>query len=598
MRVLKSLVLAAMAPAVVLAQTARYHVTVNPAGRTFVVHAEFQVPAGRDTLAISLPAWSPGAYDIDNYARYVHGFSATTPDGRALPWDKADQDTWRIVTGGARQVNVEFRSNPDSIMLEFSAIGADFAFFNGTNLLPYPEGADLGGLTCELVVEFPAGWRVATGMTPAGAPGSYRADSYHDLVDSPFLMGRIALDSVIVDGKPIRFAVYPDSVLTPAVWDSVSDAIRRLATVQNRIFGGPPYDAYTVLLFAPYGDMSWAGGHEHRNSQFDVYASPGFATNPRTGRLGGFVRPLLSHEFFHLWNVKRIRPAEMWPYEYSRQQFTPLLWWSEGVTEYYSGVSLARSGLYSLDGFVSDVNGKIHEVEDVGEIVSAEDASLDTWISPTFVDEAQYYYPKGALLGLMLDIQIREATNNRHSLDDVMRALYANFYQRGRGFTTPDLLDLIRPWFRGVDDFYARYINGREPLPYESVLPRAGMAVRRQETKAVFVGIATGGALDGGVVVAEVTPGSLAAAVGLQAGDVLLRLGEVTTTNPQAFGPQYRARYQNSEGQPIDVVYRRGTQEITGRGVVRSRSTVAFSVSRAPNPSPAAAAILAGIVGR
>ncbi len=597
MRVLKSLVLAALVPAALLAQTARYRVTVNPAGRMFVVHAEFQVPAGRDTLVISLPAWSPGAYDIDNYARYVHGFAATAPDGHALAWDKADKDTWRIVTGGARQVNVAFRSNPDSVMLEFSAIGADFAFFNGTNLLPYPEGVDLGGLTCELVVESPNGWRVVTGLTPAAAPGSYRAASYHDLVDAPFLMGRLGLDSVIVDGKAIRFAVYPDSVLTPAVWDSVSDTIRRLATVQNRIFGGPPYDTYTVLLFAPYGEMSWAGGHEHQNSQFDVYASPGFATNLRTGRLGSFARPLLSHEFFHLWNVKRIRPAEMWPYEYSREQFTPLLWWSEGVTEYYSTVSLARSGLYSLDGFVADVNDKIHEVEGAGEIVSAEDASLDTWISPTFVDEAQYYYPKGALLGLMLDIQIRDATNNQHSLDDVMRALYAN-YQRGRGFTTPDLLGLIRPWFRGVDDFYARFINGREPLPYEAVLPRAGLAVRRQETKAPFAGVSTAAAEDGGVAVVEVTPGSLADEVGLRPGDVLLRLGDVTTRSPESFGAQFRARYQNSEGQPIDVVYRRGTQEITRRGVVRTRTLVAYSVSRATNPAPAAAAILNGIAGR
>lgn len=597
MRALRCLALMAVVPGVSLAQTARYRVIVNPAAHTFVVRAEFAVPDGRDTFAISLPAWSPGAYDIDNYARYVHGFSATTPDGRPLVWDKADKDTWRIVAGGARQVVVEFRSNPDSVMLEYSAIGNDFAFFNGTNLLPYAEGGDLNA-PAELEVRAPDGWRVATAMASAGAPGRYRADSYHDLVDSPFLMGRLAIDSVIVDGRPIRFAVYPDSVLTPAVWDSVSDAIRRIATAQNRIFGGPPYHGYTVLFFAPFVEMQWAGGLEHHDSQFDVYAGGAFAPNRRTGRLGDFARPLLSHEFFHLWNVKRIRPAEMWPYEYSREQFTPLLWWSEGVTDYYSDVSLARGGMFSVDRFVTSVNDNIRQVEDANEIVAAEDASLNTWIHPTFVDEAQYYYPKGSLLGLMLDIQIREATGNQHSLDDVMRALYTDFYQRGRGFTTQDLLGLIRQWYRGVDDFYARYINGREPLPYQAVLPRGGIAVRVRETKSPFVGVGAGGGQDGGIAVVEVTPGSLAEAVGLQPGDVLLRLGEVATRNPETFGAQFRARYQNSEGQPIEVVYRREGQQVTRRGVVRVRTTRTYSVARDPNASPAAAAVLAGIVGR
>ncbi|MBI1723689.1 MAG: M61 family metallopeptidase, partial [Gemmatimonadetes bacterium] len=420
MRALRSLMLVAALPSVAWAQGTRYRVTVNPPGNTFVVRAELPVPSGRDTFLISLPAWSPGAYDIANYARFVHGFTASAPDGRPLFWDKADKDTWRIAVGGARQVVVEFRTNPDSIGLEWSAIGQDYAFFNGTNLLPYPEGGDLDS-PAELILVTPDGWRVATGLATAGVPGRYRAASYHDLVDSPFLMGRLAIDSVIVDGRPIRFAVYPDSVLTPAVWDSVSDAIRRIATAQNRIFGGPPYEGYTVLLFAPFVEMEWAGGLEHHNSQFDAYAAPFFAPNRRTGRLGDFARPLLSHEFFHLWNVKRIRPAEMWPYDYAREQYTPLLWWSEGVTDYYGDVALARGGLFSVDRFIAGVNDNIREVDDAREIVAAEDASLNTWTHPTYVDESQYYYPKGSLLGLMLDIQIREGTNNQHSLDDVMR---------------------------------------------------------------------------------------------------------------------------------------------------------------------------------
>ena len=463
------------------AQGARYFVTVHPQQDVFRVRAELPVPAGRDTFLVSLPAWTAGSYGIENYARFVRTFSARTPEGRVLAWDKVDKDTWRVVTAGATGITVELTSNPDSLDLTMSAVFPDFAFFNGTNLFVYPED---GGyeFPAELTVEAPAGWNMVSGLDRVG-PGRYRAGSYHDLVDAPFFLGRFWLDSVVVDGRPIRFAMYPDSAITPAVWDTLSAAIRGLATAQNRIMGGPPYDHYTVLFYTEFGRMEWGGGLEHRNSQFDALPAGFFATNRAQGRLGAFTRSLLSHEFFHLWNVKRVRPAELMPYDYSREQFTPLLWWSEGVTDYFGDVSMARAGIWSVDAFINSMNSNAATVEEAREIVAVEDASINTWIRPTWVNESQLYYPKGSLIGLMLDIRIREATNNRRSLDDVMRALFTDVAQRGRGFTTADLLGLIRPSFPGVDDFYARYINGREPLPYGEILPRGGIAVGRRTLK-------------------------------------------------------------------------------------------------------------------
>jgi predicted metalloprotease with PDZ domain len=416
-------------------------------------------------------------------------------------------------------------------------------------------------------------------------------------VDAPFFAGRFAMDSVLVDGRYVRFAIHPDSVLTPAVWDSVADALRRIAARQNRIFGGPPYRSYTVLFYAPFTTMEWAGGLEHHNSQFDAMAGPLFAPNRATGQLGDFTRPLLSHEMFHLFNVKRIRPAELWPYDYARQQPTPLLWWSEGVTDYYSDLTLARAGLWTVQRFIQSTQGKIAEVEDAAEIVSAEDASVDTWIKPRFVDEAQYYYPKGSLLGLMLDIQIRDATANRRSLDDVMRTLYADFYQRGRGFTTQDLLAVIRPWWPGVDAFYARYVNGREPLPYQDVLPKAGIAVTVRETRSPWFGVAAPRAKDGGVEVERVFEGSTAAAAALQPGDILLRLGDVPTDNPATFGQAFRARYRDAEGQEIEVVYRREGRQLSVRLPVRVRVTRTFDLSRTASPLAGPRAILEAMLG-
>jgi predicted metalloprotease with PDZ domain len=592
----RGLLVALLVPCALEAQGITYRVDLTGTERTFRVRAEFPVPHGQDTLRVSLPSWAPGSYEIMNFARYVHGFAATTADSQPLFWDKADKDTWRVATGGARAVVIEFQTNPDSVALELSRIGPDFAFFNGTNLFPYPDGAGFD-FPADVFLDVPEGWRIATGLRPAGGRGHYRAASYHDLVDSPTFAGHFALDSVAVDGRTIRFAIYPDTALAPAVWDSVADALRRIAATQNAIMGGPPYEDYTVLVYAPPVDLPWAGGLEHRNSQFDAISMGFFARDRRRGVLGEFTRPLLSHEFFHLWNVKRIRPAAMWPYDYAHEQFTPLLWWSEGVTDYYGDVTLARSGLWTVDQFVASVNANVQQVEDAAEIVAVEDASIDTWIHPTWVDEAQYYYPKGSLLGLMLDIQIRAASGNAHSLDDVMRSLLSNFWRRGRGFATADLLDLIRPWYPEVDEFYGRHIRGREPLPYAGILPRGGIAVETRETRTPFVGVGTHEERDGGAVVASVVPGSLAASAGLQPGDLLLRVGEITTSG--AMWPmEFRLRYAKSEGRPVQLVFRRDGQEIVRTGTVQGRTARAIALRRDANAAPAARAILAGIAGR
>lgn len=576
--------------------TASYRVRIDPSSDLFVVRAEFSFGTPRETLSVSLPAWTTGHYEIANYARWVHTVRAEA-DGRPVFWDKADKDTWRISAGGARRIAIEFQTNPDSLSLSLSMIHPDFALINSTNMLVYPEGVPLD-FPATLTLETPAGWRLATGLSEA-APGRFRAASYHDLVDEPIFAGRFWLDSVMVDGKPVRLAVHPDSAMSPIVWDSVRQAISGIVTAQNRIFGGPPYESYTVLLYAPFIDVQWGGGLEHSNSQLDMLPAAFFADRA-TGQLGPFTRPLLSHEFFHLFNVKRIRPAEMWPYDYSREQFTPLLWWSEGVTDYYADVTLARSGLFTLDRFIESVQQNIAQVEDAAEIVAVEDASINTWIGPTYVNEGQYYYPKGSLIGLMLDIRIRTATRNEHSLDEVIQRLYTAHWQRGRGFTTSELLGYIRPWWAGVDEFYTRFINGREPLPYAEILPLGGIATSVSDVRLAFFGVALDTVpLQGGGLVQSVAPNSPASRAGLMPGDILLRVGDVVlATNPRAFGVQYRARYRDADGQPVQVAFRRSGQEMqaTTQATPRLIRAVRVSADRAASGLPLA--IRTGIVGQ
>jgi len=589
-RLLTAFVLAAVTR--VAAQSVRYEVAVtDPASHLFHVTADFPA-AGKDTLYLSLPAWSPGAYEIQNYARYVRGFSATSAAGQTLFWDRFDKDTWRVVTGKSARVTVQFDFFGDTIDLSLARLAGDFGQFLGTNLFLFEEGQL--GRSADVRFRVPAAWQVTTALPSAGN-GAYRAADYHELADAMTFVGRYSLDSLQVDGKWIRIALWPASDYTPAVTRNLRDGIKKMAQVQNRLMGGSaPYDVYTVFFNVIHQPVEFGGGLEHATSQYDIMpAGPAFAEP--SGELGGFIVPLLSHEFFHLWNVKRIRPAEMWPYDYHAEQYTPLLWWSEGVTDYYADLTNLRAGLRSPDEFVRNINDNIQQVEGAPEPWSVEDGSEATWINEVYVNSSQLYYPKGSVLGLLLDISIRDASDNAHSLDDVMRALYTRYYRQGRGFSTADLLaELRNAGMPDADAFYQRYINGRDSLPYDVVLGKAGISVSRNTVSVPFLGVAAVHDSTAGLVIGSVTPGSSADAAGVQVGDVLVSVGDITVTD-QDWALTFRSRYRGRGGQPLTIVVRRGGQTLTLNTVVRERSSARFTLTRAANLTPKQSRIWQGL---
>jgi predicted metalloprotease with PDZ domain len=315
------------------------------------------------------------------------------------------------------------------------------------------------------------------------------------------------------------------------------------------------------------------------------------------GNLGDFMNPLMSHEFFHLWNVKRIRPAEMWPYDYHAEQYTQLLWWSEGVTDYYADVSNRRAGLWNDEDFANNVQSNASQVEAAPEPWSAEDGSAATWIDEVYVNSSQLYYPKGSLLGLLMDIQIRDATNNAKNLDMVMRGLYERFYKQGKGFTTNDLLGLLREnGLPDVNGFYQKYINGREPLPYDEILPKAGFAVEKRSFTAPWLGVQSA-PTQNGLVVAAVEPGSPAADAGVRMGDVLKRVGSVTVSMDTDWSVEFRQRYAGKNGQPLEIAVTRGGRPLTLEGKVGERVRTTISIERATDPTEKARTVWQGIAG-
>ena len=541
-------------------------------------------PQSGEPVLLSLPAWTPGAYEISNFSHWVTDFSATG-DGRPLTWDKLDYDTWRIRPGGARSVTVTLDYVADTLDNAMAWATPDFVLFNGTNVFLYAEGRSLD-FPAEVQVKTDASWRIATGMRSGSAPRTFTSSNYHDLVDMPFFVGRFDIDSTRVAGHWVRFASYPSGIIPAGGRQQVLGHLAKIIPPQAAVFGEIPFDSYTVLQIADssYGGLS---GLEHQNSHVDIVTPLAIGTP--------YTTSLYSHEIFHAWNVKRLRPADLWPYRYDAPQPTPWLWVSEGITDYYGDLALVRGGLVDSAAFFETTSGKINEVT-AARPVALEDASVSTWVHPT--DGTGYiYYPKGSLAGFMLDIMIRDASDNRASLDSVMRELYRTTYKAGRGFTDDQFWGAANRAAAGrsLNDFYARYVDGREPYPWTTVLPLAGMRLMSDTLRQPRLGVFSQPD-SAGVRVSGLEPGSAAAEAGIREGDYLIAVGDVPVAD-QEFGTKFRTRYGTaSEGSAMPIRIRRDGQVLNLSGKLRFAIQVQSHIAADPRATGKAVRIRNGIL--
>ncbi|HVF39032.1 MAG TPA: PDZ domain-containing protein [Gemmatimonadaceae bacterium] len=527
----------------------RYEITFDTAmaaAQTIGVAMTFDVRSSRPVI-LSLPVWTPGSYDIRNFAKHLSRFSVTQ-GGAAAPWDKLDQDTWRIRPTGSGSVTVAFNIRGDLLDNASAWTQNEFAFFNGTNVFPYPEDT---GYEFPSTVSFkiPTDWSVATGMTGSSVTRTYTSSNYHELVDHPFFVGKFRVDSMDVAGTTVRVATYPAEAVSQRIHTIAWDQIKKILPVQHAVFRETPFRSYTVLQVV---DSTFAGAAalEHMNSQL-VIMSPEF--------LGSVtLAGLYAHETFHAWNVKRLRPAEMVPYRYDRAQPTTLLWVSEGITDYYADLSLVRSGVATTEQFLFLTLSKYEEVLNADEIEALEDLSLSAWLSRSG-SGSNLYYPKGALAGFMLDIAIRDASNNAASLDDVMRDLYTRTYKQGRGFTNEQWWAAASRFAGGKSftDFFARYVDGRERFPLDSMLRLAGLTLQENSIRIPRLGVSLQEDSIGSMVFAT-EPGGPAEKAGIKAGDYVVSLGGISAEAPDAVDQFARKYMTAAEGTPVSVDVRRG----------------------------------------
>lgn len=547
--------------------------------RRISVAMSFQV-ADAEPVVLSLPAWTPGSYELDNYARNVSNFAARSGE-TALRWDKMDWDTWRVFPDGAGEVTVAFDYRADALDTGSAWTAPDFAFFNGTNLFLYPEGQGYG-FSARVTFRTEPDWQVATGLTQAGGKHEYVAEDFHELVDMPTFIGRFDIDGAEIEGVQHRLATYPSGLVTGERREGIWAQIRGMMPPMGAVFDETPFESYTTFMVFP-DEFGGASALEHRNSHLGIY----------TPQLVGseVLASVVAHEIFHAWNVKRLRPAPLVPYDYGRPQPTTLLWVSEGITSYYDDLSLVRGGVFEPEYFYESTSGDIATTESAGA-VALEDASLTAWIG-TRDGTGSIYYPKGAVAGFLLDILIRDATDNEASLDDVMRELYWGTYKETfTGFSEDAWWDAVTRTAGGAsfDDFYVRYVDGREPYPWDEVLPLAGLTLEKVTSVRPLVGIfAQYDSL--GVQVAGLTPGGAAADGGVREGDYLLRAGPVELGTPEDFDA-FRAHFSSvPEGTTYEVVVRRGEEEITLDLDLRLSEDEQYTLKEDPNASAKAVRI-------
>jgi predicted metalloprotease with PDZ domain len=459
------------------AATIRYRVSLDNPGQ-HVFHVVMTVEAERQALEVALPAWN-ALYQVRDFSYRVRDLHASAHSAQATPLqvEAADKQTWRISTATlpsepvADDVQIGYAIEWNDPGPFNSQLDAHHAFINLAEILMYIPGRR--SEKSEIAFENgPADWKIVSELAAGETADSFTAPTYDALVDAPVEAGKF--DEFTFENAGAHFRV----VIDADDWNNsnqrrLEEALRRITGYELQLMEGRPFREYTFFFHVgPYAEMG-SGGMEHSNS-----TAIAAATVDRAAATA-------AHEFFHVWNVKRIRPQSLEPVDYTKEQYTRALWFAEGVTSTYAAYTLERTGLWSKKQFYGDLASQVCELQSRPARLwqSVEDSSLDAWLEKYDAydvrDRSISYYNKGQILGVLLDLGIRDATDNRKSLDDVMRRLNDEYAKAGKFYRDSEGIRAVVEEVAGktFEDFFRRYVSGTDEIPYDDFLAAAGLAL-------------------------------------------------------------------------------------------------------------------------
>ncbi len=431
----------------------RYRLSMpEPHSHLFHVEAALEQPGDAEELVF--PVWTPGSYLVREFARHLEGATAEDGAGRRLPLERIDKHRFVVRAGGAERAVLRYRVYANDLTVRTCHLDGTHGYLNPAAVFPYARGREAEPHVLEILP--PPGWRVATALD--GGPAEFAARDYDQLADSPVEIGTHRTLRFTALGKPHEIALWGRGNIDEI---RLTEHARRIVEALGALMGGLPYERY---LFIVHLADRRRGGLEHAASTTLHVARSGFFPREAYEETLGLV----AHEFFHVWNVKRLRPAVFVPYDYAREQYTRLLWWFEGATSYYEQVALARAGILEPRRWLKFLGQALSSLERTpgARKMSLEEASFLAWVKHYRQDEntpnsAVSYYLKGELVAFALDLALRRAGR---SLDDLLKALYARF---ATGGVPEDAVERFAAELLGPDAarrFFDRFVRGTEPL--------------------------------------------------------------------------------------------------------------------------------------
>jgi predicted metalloprotease with PDZ domain len=515
-----------------------------------IITVRMDLDKGLPERQLQLPVWN-ALYQVRDFSQYVSWVKATDHQGRPQPVRKINKSLWQV-SGAGNGIRITYEVYADVAGPYSAQLDAHHAFLNMADVLMYAVDSRSAALTVEFE-DIPKGWKIATALTQC-MPPRFCAPNYDRLVDSPFEVGTFREDDFDEGGARYRVVVDAD----PSDYDmgNLVKALRAIVKNATRWMDDRPFESYVFFYHFPRGPGG--GGMEH------AYGTAIEISAATLKESQDWFNDVSAHEFFHLWNVKRIRPQTLEPVDYTKENYTRALWFSEGVTSTVQGYILLQAGLLDERRYLQRLGDQITTLQQrsAHKTQSAEESSLDAWLEKyTYYrepDRSISYYNKGELLGVLLDLKIREGSQFTASLRELFQWMNKHYAGQGKFF---DDSEGVRQAAQSVcrcdlQEFFDQYVSGTDEIPWDPMLLSVGLRVVQQSVEVADAGLDVQRVFGGMVILASVDPGSDAARAGVLAGDTLLSI------NGKAIGPDPRASLGAwRPGDTIRLRVRRGVDE-------------------------------------